>query len=89
MMQNPTFVDTFAGREAIASRTEGTTYLVRIGESGPGKGGSSWGDHLFASVDEAKVYAEWVFRNHPEEVARASRAIPHQWETGSVSRLKH
>ena len=78
----------FEGQEGFAGRTEGTTYLVRVGKAGKGEGGGPWGDHLFKDLDEAIRYAEYVARTQPAEVARAGRAIPHQWKTGDVSRFE-
>ncbi len=85
MMQVENGIEGFAGGEGVSRRTKGTTFLVRIGKAGLGQGGGKWGDHLFSGIDEAKAYAEWVFKNHPEEVARASRAVPHQWKSGDIS----
>lgn len=78
----------FVGGEGVAGRTEEKTYLVRIGEAGEGKGAGAWGDHLFPDLKSAQQYAEWVAATQPEQAARASRAIPHQWETGDVSRFE-
>lgn len=78
----------FLGGEGIAGRTEGVTYLVRIGEAGAGKGGGSWGDHIFTDLNQAKQYAEGVARTQHEGVARESRAIPQEFDTGGVSKFQ-
>jgi hypothetical protein len=81
-------IKAFEGGEGVARRTEGVTYLVRIGEGGPGKGAGPWGDHIFTDLGEARKYAASVAATQPKQSARQTRAIPNQWESGDVSKFE-
>jgi hypothetical protein len=77
----------FTAWEGVAGRTSKRTYMVRVGEAGPAKGGGMWGAALFDTEDEARAYARWL-ASTPEEELRRAFAIPHQWVGGDVSKFQ-
>ena len=75
----PDVLGNVEGDPGVFSITTETTYLVRAGSPGvPG----SWGDHLFESLAEARVYAQQL-ANSGERSIRNFSALSRVWPGGN------